>query len=579
MSARGPSLAAGAPIDLPVLLETRALVQANSGGGKSRTLRRLLEQTAPLVQQLVIDPEGEFATLREKYDYVIAAPRNADAVATPQTAALLARRLLESGVSAILDIYELKAHERQRFVRLFLESLINAPRSIWHPVLVVIDEAHTFAPQNGSAEALPAVVDLCTRGRKRGQCAVLATQRVSKLHKDAAAELINKLIGRTSQDVDVKRAADELGMTSRDATEQLRNLAPGEFFAFGPALTPQVRKVRIGDVETTHPKSGNRVMQAPPPSAKVRKKLAELEDLQKEAETEARTIDELRGQNAELRAKLTRAEKRAPDDGVPEAEVLRRIDQARTEAAAPLEQLLLQLRGVQRDLASIDAEGLAALRASRVPVSAKRKPWVALARAEKTEDTAAVPSGEVIIATGRKQHADLSGDAVRHRHDLSGPEQRIVDAIAWMNSIGVAEPEQTAIAFLAGYSGADNGAYKNPRGALNQRGLVRYVPGGRIALTDEGAVISTAPEACATSAELHARILAKLPGPERKILELVLAAHPASVTNAELSVAAGYSGPDNGAFKNPRGRLRTFGLVEYQGGGVRARDFLFPGGN
>jgi uncharacterized protein len=107
------------PIDLPKLLETRMLVQANSGAGKSWCLRRILEQTAAGVQQLVIDPEGEFASLREKFDYIVCAPHDADAVANPQTAAALARALWESGASAILDIYELKAHDRILFVRRF----------------------------------------------------------------------------------------------------------------------------------------------------------------------------------------------------------------------------------------------------------------------------------------------------------------------------------------------------------------------------------------------------------------------------------------------------------------------------
>src|SRR4051812_14148359 len=238
-----PTLSAQLPIALPTLLETRLLVQANSGGGKSWALRRLLEQTANSVQQLVIDPEGEFATLREKFDYVIAAPHDGDALATPQTAALLARRLLESGVSAILDIYDLKAHERILFVRRFLEALVNAPKSLWRPVLIALDEAHVYAPQVGSAESLQAVSDIATRGRKRGQCLLAATQRLSKLHKDVAAELGNKMIGRTGLDVDVKRAADELGLTSREATESLRNLAPGEFYIFGPALSRSVERV------------------------------------------------------------------------------------------------------------------------------------------------------------------------------------------------------------------------------------------------------------------------------------------------------------------------------------------------
>src|SRR5688572_24310880 len=83
-------------IDVQRLLDTRLLVQSNSGGGKSWALRRIHEQTAGKVQQIVLDTEGEFSTLREKFDYILCAPSGADVVATPHTAALLARHLRES---------------------------------------------------------------------------------------------------------------------------------------------------------------------------------------------------------------------------------------------------------------------------------------------------------------------------------------------------------------------------------------------------------------------------------------------------------------------------------------------------
>jgi hypothetical protein len=54
-------------VDVPHLLETRMLVQSNWGGGKSWALRRLLEQTASCVQQIVIDVEGEFTTRLPRY--------------------------------------------------------------------------------------------------------------------------------------------------------------------------------------------------------------------------------------------------------------------------------------------------------------------------------------------------------------------------------------------------------------------------------------------------------------------------------------------------------------------------------
>ncbi len=60
------------PIDVDRLVETRMLLQANSGAGKSWAIRRLLEQTHGRCQQIVLDVEGEFYTLREKYDYILA---------------------------------------------------------------------------------------------------------------------------------------------------------------------------------------------------------------------------------------------------------------------------------------------------------------------------------------------------------------------------------------------------------------------------------------------------------------------------------------------------------------------------
>src|SRR5882672_4233197 len=131
----------GVSCDLPRLIGTRLLVQASSGAGKSWLLRRLLEQSHGKVQQIVIDPEGEFASLRERFDYVLAARQGGDTLADARTAKLLAERLLELGVSAILDIYELKSHERVAFVKIFVDALIEAPKALWHPVLVLLDEA------------------------------------------------------------------------------------------------------------------------------------------------------------------------------------------------------------------------------------------------------------------------------------------------------------------------------------------------------------------------------------------------------------------------------------------------------
>lgn len=296
-------------IDLPKLIESRLLVQANSGGGKSWLLRRILEQSHGKVQQIIIDPEGEFSTLREKYDYIYVG-KDGDLEASTKSATLLARKLLEFNTSAIIDLYELHPQERKHFVKLFLDSMINSPKELHHPVLVVIDEAHMFAPEKGESEALNAVIGLASLGRKRQFCAILATQRISKLNKDVVAECNNKLIGRTGLDIDMKRAGEELGFTTKEKQISLRNLDAGEFYMFGPAISKEVITGKIGEIFTHAPKIGNKAgLTVPKPTDKIKGILAKLGDLPAEAQKEAQTVQELKIENTNLKRENTNLKK------------------------------------------------------------------------------------------------------------------------------------------------------------------------------------------------------------------------------------------------------------------------------
>jgi hypothetical protein len=308
---REPSLGADCAINVDKLVESKLLVQANSGAGKSWAIRRIIEQTYGKTQQIVIDHDGEYHTLREKFDFVLAGQKG-DCPADIKSAALLARRLLELNVSAIIDIYELGT-QRAEFVKRFLDSLVNAPRDLWHSCLVILDEAHLYCPEKGSAVSADAVKNLMALGRKRGFSGVLATQRIAKLDKDAAAECNSKLIGRSALDVDMKRAADELGFTSREDTRSLRTLKAGQFYAFGPAFTDEVKLVQVGGVQTTHLRAGQRAAPSTPPRDKVKKILAQLADLPHEAEQEAKTVSELQLQVKQLRGELKKAVAAQPE--------------------------------------------------------------------------------------------------------------------------------------------------------------------------------------------------------------------------------------------------------------------------
>ena len=244
----------GICVDIEELLATRLLVQGNSGSGKSHLLRRLLEQTAGLVQQVVIDPEGDFTSLADEFDHIVID----GAAHSVREIEALAGRVRQHRVSVVLALDELEVEQQIRCAALFLGALFDAPREHWYPALVVVDEAQMFAPSAAGELAeetrrltLSAMTNLMCRGRKRGLAGIVATQRLAKLAKNVAAEASNFLMGRTFLDIDMVRAADLLGMERRQA-ERIRELERGHFLALGPAITRVPLAVKIGPVKTGH---------------------------------------------------------------------------------------------------------------------------------------------------------------------------------------------------------------------------------------------------------------------------------------------------------------------------------------
>ena len=248
--------ATGKPVEFDVeeLLATRLLVQGNSGSGKSHLLRRLLEESAGMVQQVVIDPEGDFPSLAEEFGHVVID----GAAYSPGEIEALARRIREHRASVVLDLDGLEVEQQIRCAAQFLSALFDAPREHWYPALVVVDEAQMFAPSAAGEMAedtrrmtLSAMTNLMCRGRKRGLAGIVATQRLAKLAKNVAAEASNFLMGRTFLDIDMVRAADLLGMERRQA-ERIRELERGHFLALGPAITRLPLACKIGPVKTGH---------------------------------------------------------------------------------------------------------------------------------------------------------------------------------------------------------------------------------------------------------------------------------------------------------------------------------------
>lgn len=302
------------PVTLDVLnfLKTRLLITANSGGGKSWLIRRIAELLCGFMPVIIIDPEGEFKTLREKFPFVLIGP-GGEAPADCRSAKLTILKILELRASAVFDLSEMPRFEKHRFIKLLAEAAIDSPKHLWRDTTFIFDEAHDVCPENGKgqSEARAAVLGFPTKGRKRHFGCIFATQRLAKLAMDARAEMLNRAVGMMFEPDDIAAAAGILGVVDKSERRQfaqnMRTMPEGQFYCFGRAISRETILAKIGPVQTSHEvQESLHGVHAPPTPNKIKNLLPQLKDLPQQAEEEAKTVDELKAQLRECRQALAR---------------------------------------------------------------------------------------------------------------------------------------------------------------------------------------------------------------------------------------------------------------------------------
>jgi len=595
-------------LDIELLIPSRLLIQANSGGGKSWLLRRLAEQLFGKVQTIILDPEGEFFTLREKFGYVLVG-EGGETPADIRSAAMLAEKFLQLKASAVCDLYEAfrsRPMDRRQWVRAFLNALLDAPRTLWHPLIVIVDEAHKFCPQETPKAASmqdreviggckDAMIALSTTGRKRGFCPIWATQRLAKLDKDASAEFFNRLVGMTIEDVDVDRAADLMSVSKdekHDFRSSLRSLNPGDFYAFGRAITTERKLVKVGDVQTHHPETGKAAKNAEPPPMpeEVKGLLPQLADLPQQAEEKARTEAEFKKEIRELRAQLKQAEKLQPKTATPtagkpdpqQARLLREFRALLGEAM----KIIAKVNAIGFDGSAVNpdeikgaleraASEIARLAGNKLEAQQKEfertktemnrlmaklqrhlsEEEVSVAVDVTKNEPVTVRSSSRPVQPINRERLQPSGDGSTNG-DLQRGERAVLIAIA---QFGTVERDQLTV--LTGYKRSSRDTYIQRLGA---KGYVESEGRGSVRITQAGVdALGSDYEPLPTGRELQEYWLGRLPEGERRVFEFLLQ-HDGPVEKDAIDEAIGYKRSSRDTYLQ---RLGARCLVESVGRG------------
>jgi len=236
-------------------LGNRLLLQGISGSWKTETIKTIVrglkevtrsDESPNGIQQIIFDWEGEYHPLRKSFPYLLIGDES-EFSAVVDSAEDLAIEIRKKEASVIIDLSSFKDHEqRQEYVGIFINAILDVPKQYWKPCTVVIDEAHNLCNQRESRSlSKKPIIRLCETGRKRGISTILGTQRLAALDKNASAQMVNRLIGWTVEVPDREAAARLLG-GGIEISNAIKDFKGGEYFAFGSALSERdVQKFNV----------------------------------------------------------------------------------------------------------------------------------------------------------------------------------------------------------------------------------------------------------------------------------------------------------------------------------------------
>lgn len=595
---------------LPVNAATQTiLIVGKRGSGKSTTAARIVEQLLKAkVPVAILDPVDSWWGLKAARDGVgkgygvyVFGGRHKDLDLEPAAGAMIAEFLCEHRAPLVLSCKHMSGLERSRLMVDFALTLFRKwTGGVLH---LVLEEAHELAPQappkgEKAEEMLGAFKRLWKLGRSSGIGGTAITQRPASLHKDITTQSEILVVHRTigPQDVEAVRQWIKYHHQGEEILPQLATLKTGEAFVWAPEFPEDdpigLRRVQVLPRETfdssSTPKVGEQRSEpkelAPVDLERLRSKMAATIERQK-----AEDPRELRKKISEQAARIRTLEaaKPAPPTAAPKRVEVPTLKDAQIKR---LEALVVQAREASAGTVAYAKDRYERALTTQTAVLTKADEILAALRAAQNR----TPELGKAVAVGAGRHPAFSDAArsapvvhrapVAARREAAGngdgrqppARQKILDALAWLEGVGITSAERTQLALLADASPTSS-AYANNLGGLRSAGLIEYSGPGQVVLTGEGRDQARADDAPSTSDELQKAILAKLTPAKARILEELIDAYPNGVERAELAEKAGASATSS-AYANNLGSLRSLGLIDYRQGAVVAKPVLFLDG-
>lgn len=256
-------------LDLPRDAVTWVIsIVAKRGAGKSYSggviAEEMLKNDVPVI---VLDVMGTWWGLRvgrngkgDGLPIVVFGGEHADIPLDPAKSTQMAKAIVETNISAVIDLSNLSKAMSRRVVSEFLDELYKINRLERH---VFIEEADMFAPQRvfdvGQTQCLGSMDNFVRRGGNHNLGCTLITQRSAVLNKDLLTQSDCLMILRTLAPQDkkaiqawVEEQTDKEKKSLNEWYDTLKSLKNGECWCWHPENPSIFKKIMFRERETFH---------------------------------------------------------------------------------------------------------------------------------------------------------------------------------------------------------------------------------------------------------------------------------------------------------------------------------------
>lgn len=231
----------------------RIFISGISGSGKSNSAKVIAEEILKIpIPLIILDPEGEYASLRERFEsIIIIGGKYADIPLTEYIIEELITLQYESGVSLIFDISELFEQKQIEYSAEIMKTLYYKATKYRKPIFLFVEECSLIAPEKIQIKSSKFAKEIISKGRKRGIHSIWISQRTAFVSKDIISQCNIRMIGKLIENNDIIHIKDILKNANLSKVEIL-NLTQ-EFFLITKKFKDKIkfRKAEIRDLSQT----------------------------------------------------------------------------------------------------------------------------------------------------------------------------------------------------------------------------------------------------------------------------------------------------------------------------------------